>query len=135
DEQQVVGLEIHRNRVLRVEQDFVVLPHRKIEIALDLSAHLDDAARNGGNLGLVRKDDAAARLLAALVFADQDPPSQRFYKFVQFTLPCLSSPENRRGTQSSALSLHNIIRSDCDLRKWRFFSRSRSRRVQPANSG
>src|SRR5262249_34472967 len=50
----------------------------KIFVALDLSADFHNPARNRGNFGFVGEHDAATRLLAALILADENPPPQRF---------------------------------------------------------
>src|SRR5262245_34947704 len=77
DKELIVGLEIDRNGVLGVEEDFVVLPERNVFVVFDLSRDGDDAASDRGYLGGVRQGDAALGLPLGLVLADQDASTDR----------------------------------------------------------
>lgn len=86
-EQYVVGFEVDRNGVLGMEQDLVVLADREIDVPFDLGADLHHAAGDGRNLRLVGKNNAAARLMTAFVFPNQNPLSERFDKIPKNLTP------------------------------------------------
>ena len=57
----IIRLKINRNRVLRVKQNFVVLPQRNVLVILDLSRNRHDPASNRGNFRRIGQGDAAFR--------------------------------------------------------------------------
>src|SRR5262249_5740877 len=73
NEEPVISLKVHRDRVLGVEQDAVVPLQGIITVLLNLRRNRDDPPRERGNLDLVRQVDPALGLLLVLVLPDQDP--------------------------------------------------------------
>jgi hypothetical protein len=78
DKKLVVVLEVDRDSVFGVEEDFVVLPQWHICIVFDGSADRNDSAGNRGDFGRIGERDASARLAFWLVFSDQHPGANWF---------------------------------------------------------
>jgi len=78
----VVRFQIDGNRILRVEENLVVLANREVFVVGDLSADLDDSTGDRRNLGLIGENDATLGCLSGFVLPDQDPAAQRFDKFL-----------------------------------------------------
>lgn len=78
DEKLVVVLEVDRNSVFGVEEDFVVLPQWHVCIVFDGGADRNDSTGNRGDFGGIGERDASARLALWLVFSDQHPGANWF---------------------------------------------------------
>lgn len=87
DIQQIIRLKIDWYRILWMKQNLVILEYWKIEIPLDLDADLNNTSCNCGNLGLIRKNDSATRLLPRSVLSNQNSLPQRFNIIVHVYSP------------------------------------------------
>lgn len=78
DKQLIVRLKIDRNRVLGVEEDFVILPQWHILVMGYLATDGNDSPGNGGYFGRVGKSDSTFRFPFGFVFEDEHARSDRF---------------------------------------------------------
>ena len=81
DKQMVVGLEIDRNRIPGMKQNFVVFPQRQVLVVVDGSRNRDNSPCDCWDLGRIRQCDTALGLFLGLVFADQHPKADGFHVF------------------------------------------------------